>query len=165
MAEKRHYKAMKTPSDSMVTVTKTVHYEDINGINRLFGGRLMEWIDDAAGVASRRHCGCAVTTACVDQLVFKRPVLLNDIITIHAQVTHVGRTSMEVRVETYVENVADGSRALVNMAYLTEVCMDKSGKPTPVEYGLLLTTDEERAENEAAKKRIVFRKTRKAEGF
>lgn len=164
MTDKIARKGMKTPSESCTTMTRIVHNEDINGIHRLFGGRLMEWIDNTAGVAARRHCQSQVTTACVDQLVFKRPVLLNEIITIRAVVTHVGRTSMEVRAETYVEN-DEGEKALVNLAYLTEVCLDENGHPTPVPYGLLLTTDEEREECEAAEKRIIFRKTRKAEGF
>ena len=54
----------------------------------------MEWIDETAGIAARRHCGGDVTTACVDQLTFKHPAFLNDVVVIVAAVTYVGHTSM-----------------------------------------------------------------------
>ncbi|MCI6844029.1 MAG: acyl-CoA thioesterase [Coriobacteriaceae bacterium] len=165
MAERTYPKGKKTVSDSLAESIKSIRYEDINGANRLFGGRLMEWIDDAAGIAARRHCGGNVTTACVDQLTFKHPAYLNDVVVIVAMVTYVGHTSMEVRVDSYVEDVHSGARCLINVAYLTEVCVDDDGRPTSVEYGLTLETDGERRENEDAMKRIIFRKTRAAEGF
>ena len=49
-------KGEKLSSDSITEITKLIQYRDINGQNRLFGGRLMEWIDEAAGVAAMRHC-------------------------------------------------------------------------------------------------------------
>ncbi|MDD7583385.1 MAG: acyl-CoA thioesterase, partial [Coriobacteriaceae bacterium] len=82
-----------------------------------------------------------------------------------AMVTYVGHTSMEVRVDSSVGDVHSGARCLRNVAYLTEVCVDDDGRPTSVEYGLTLETDGERRENEDAMKRIIFRKTRAAEGF
>jgi acyl-CoA hydrolase len=87
------------------------------------------------------------------------------VVVIVAAVTYVGHTSMEVRVDSYAEDVHTGERRLINVAYLTEVCVDEKGKPTPVEYGLSLETDEERREYQDALKRIIFRKTRAAEGF
>ena len=79
---------------------------DLNGYNRLFGGRLMQWIDVVAGVVARRHSGCEVTTASVDQLEFQAPAFVNDTIAMEGRITHVGRTSMEVRVDTFVESLA-----------------------------------------------------------
>lgn len=165
MAERSYPKGKKTVSASLTESIKSIRYEDINGANRLFGGRLTEWIDETAGIAARRHCGRDVTTACIDQLTFKHPAYLNDVVVIVAAVTYVGRTSMEVRVDSYVEDVHSGERCLINVAYLTEVCVDDNGKPTPVEYGLSFETEEEKRENEDAFKRIIFRKTRAAEGF
>lgn len=155
----------KTPDDSRTEVTRTVVFADINGENRLFGGRLMEWIDDAAGIAARRHCGGSITTACVDQLQFRHAAYLNDIVVIDAQVTYVGRTSLEVRVDSYVENVRTGERVKINKAYLTEVHVDAAGNPVTIPYGLELTSDPERAEYAAAEKRKELRKQRKVEHF
>ncbi len=152
-------------ADSLTEVTKLLQYKDINGYDRLFGGRLMEWIDEAAGIAASRHCGGGITTACVDTLQFKHAAYLNDLVVIIARVTYVGRTSMEVRVDSYVEDVETGIRHLINHAYLTEVHVDAQGVPTPIEFGLELVNETERMEWEGAKKRIAVRKTRQAEGY
>jgi acyl-CoA hydrolase len=158
-------KKNKTVADSLTEVTKLLQYKDINGYNRLFGGRLMEWIDEAAGIAAQRHCGGAITTASVDNLQFRHAAYLHDLVVIIAKVTYVGRTSMEVRVDSYAEDCKTGMRHLINHAYLTEVHVDSDGNPQPVEYGLELTNEVERAEWEGARKRIAFRKTRQTEGY
>ena len=165
MDAREHPKEDKTVAQSRTEVTRTVFYQDINGFNRLFGGRLMEWIDEAAGITAKRHCGSTITTACVDQLQFKHAVHLDDDVVIVAKVTYVGNTSLEVRVDSYVEEYDTRERNLINTAFLTEVCIDEDGKATPIEYGLELSDDDEREEWEDARKRLILRKTRKAEGF
>ena len=158
-------KGNKTVQDSLTEVTKLLQYKDINGMNRLFGGRLMEWIDEVAGIAAVRHCASNITTAAVDQLIFKRGAYLHDMLVLIARVTYVGRTSMEVRVDTYTEDRETGLRRMINHAYLTEVCVDEAGHPKPIPYGLELCTESEKAEWEGAIKRQQIRKRRKDEGF
>ena len=121
-------KGMKTVEDSRTEITKLLQYEHINGENRLFGGRLMAWIDEAAAVAAMRHAGGYVTTCAVDDLRFKKGAYLNDILVLIARVTYVGRTSMEVRVDTFLEDRATGMRTLINHAYLVEVHVDEAGR-------------------------------------
>lgn len=99
----------------------------LNGYNRLFGGKLMEWIDVVAAVTARRHCGKNVTTAAVDSLVFKSPAMVNDTILLEGHVTYAGRTSMEVCVTTYVEELS-GFRREINKAYLVLVAIDAERK-------------------------------------
>ena len=148
---------------SRTVQTQIVLNEHINGAGRLFGGRLMEWIDIVAGVAARRHSGRNVTTASVDTLSFKAPAYLNDTVSIEGVVTCTGRTSMEVRVDTYVEAL-DGQRSMINRAYLVLVALDAQGHPTPVPQ-LLAETDEEKAEQEAGLRRTALRKQRQKEQF
>lgn len=148
---------------SRTVQTQIVLNEHINGAGRLFGGRLMEWIDIVAGVAARRHSGRNVTTASVDTLSFKAPAYLNDTVSIEGVVTCTGRTSMEVRVDTYVEAL-DGQRSMINRAYLVLVALDARGHPTPVPP-LLAETDEEKAEQEAGLRRTALRKQRQKEQF
>ncbi len=155
----------RTPSESVVETTKSLKYEDINGYGRLFGGRLMEWIDETAGLAAVRHCCNMVTTAAVDNLQFKAGAGLGDIIVIIARVTYVGHTSVEVRVDTYVEDVETGTRRPINRAFLTEVCVDADGRPVPVRYGLMPQTEGEKADYEGAQRRIALRRQRREEGF
>ena len=109
-----HPLGVKPVGSSRTVATRMLRHEDMNGSDRLFGGRLMEWIDDAAGIAARRHAGIAITTVAIDTLEFRYPAFLNDIVTIEAWVTHVERTSMEVRVDSYVENTATGERRMIN---------------------------------------------------
>lgn len=158
-------KGDKRVSDSITEITKLIQYRDINGGNRLFGGRLMEWIDEAAGVAAMRHCGGDAVTLMVDSLKFKHGAFINDIVVLIAKVTYVGRTSMEVRVDTYVEDKGSSIRRAINHAYLTCVHVDENGRPKPIEYGIIPEGITEQAEYEGARKRIAIRKQRTAEGF
>ena len=156
---------MKKCSDSVTEITKLLQYRDINGQNRLFGGRLMEWIDEAAGVAAMRHAGGNSVTLMVDSLKFKKGAFLNDIVVLIAKVTYVGNTSMEVRVDTYAEEKASGIRTAINHAYLTLVHVDDEGRPQPIRYGLKPETLNEQIEWEGAVKRKEIRKHRSMEGF
>ena len=98
---------------------------------RLFGGQIMAWIDVVGVVAARRYTGRAVTTVCIDNLTFLKPAYLNDTVVQEAMVTWTGRTSLEVRVDSMVERL-DGSRELINRAYVVFVALDDEDKPTTV---------------------------------
>ncbi len=124
----------------------------LNGYNRLFGGKLMEWIDVVAAVTARRHCGKNVTTAAVDSLVFKSPAMVNDTILLEGHVTYAGRTSMEVCVTTYVEEL-NGFRREINKAYLVLVAIDADGKPTLVPPVIPETEEEKREYADAMERR------------
>lgn len=136
---------------------------DLNGYNRLFGGRIMEWIDVVAGVVARRHSGCNVTTACVDTLVFQDAAYVGDCIVLTGKMTYVGRTSMEVCVKTFVEGL-DGAKQLINTAFLVLVALDADERPTPVP-DLILESEADMAEWESAAKRNALRRQRRMENF
>lgn len=153
----------KRVRDSYSEQVQILTQANINGYNRLFGGQLMEWIDIVAAVAARRHSGHNVTTAVVDTLTFRAPAYPNDTVIICGYLTYVGRTSMEVCTKTYVESL-DGTRELINTAYLVMVALDENEKPTEVPR-LILETDEERAEWDAAERRVKLRKQRNKENF
>ena len=98
---------------------------------RLFGGQIMAWIDIVGAVAARRFTHRAVTTVCIDNLNFLKPAYLNDTVTQEAVVTWAGNTSLEVRVDSFVERL-DGERELINRAYAVFVALDDDDKPAPV---------------------------------
>ena len=149
--------------DSYTEHVQILSQSSLNGYKRLFGGRLMEWIDVVAGVVARRHSNRNVTTVAVDNLRFEGPAYGNETIVLCGYITYTGRTSMEVRVDTFVENL-NGERHMINRAYLVLVALDENDHSTPVPP-LRLETDEERAEWEAGKRRSELRKQRKAEQF
>ena len=117
-------------------------------IPRLFGGQMMAWIDVVGGVAARRYAHSAVTTACIDNLSFLAPAYLNDTVVQEAEVVWTGRTSMEVRVDSYVERL-DGSLERVNRAYAVYVALDENDKPKAVP-NFIPETDEDKREYAAA---------------
>ncbi|WP_051656525.1 acyl-CoA thioesterase [Butyrivibrio sp. AE3004] len=160
-----HQIASKNVDDSATEWTRVVQYDEINGYERLSGGKLMSWIDQVAGTVALRHAGTPVTTAAIDNMQFKQSIKLNDIVVVRGHITHVGRTAMEIRVDTYVEDLHTGMRHVVNRAYVTEVCIDEEGKPTTVPYGLNVRTEVERAEWQGAERRIELRAQRRREGF
>lgn len=145
----------------MTSQVQIIMPEHINGYHRLFGGQLVEWIDVVAGVVARRHSNCNVTTAFIDHLHFKAPAYANDTVVIKGRMTYVGRTSMEVRVDAFVESL-DGKRELVNRAYLVVVALDENERPVEVP-NLILDTPEDEAEWEAGRRRSLLRKQRREE--
>ena len=151
----------KTVADSQVETVRIVRPNHLNGANRLFGGILMQWLDEVAGIVAKRHAMTNVITASVDNLRFLQGAYQNEMVVIIGKLTYVGTTSMEVRVDTYVENHA-GVRRPINRAYFVMVALND--KPVPVPK-LLLTTEAEKAEWESAKKRHEIRAQRKKEGF
>lgn len=153
----------KRKKDSLTEQVYVVRPPHVNGYGRLFGGVLMQWIDETAGIVCRRHAESLVTTASIDNLVFKSPAYQNDTIVLTARLTYVGRTSMEVQVDTHVEDI-HGMRRLINRAYVVMVAIDQNGRPVPVP-GLIVETDQERWEWESARKRVQLRKVRREEGY
>ena len=131
-------------SESIVQTVHIVRPNHLNAAGRLFGGVLMQWIDEVAGVVGKRHTHKNVTTASVDNLRFLRGAYQRDVIVIIGKVTYVGNTSMEVKVDSYVEDI-DGVKTPINHAFFTMVALDDNDKPTPVPR-LELETEEEREE-------------------
>jgi len=155
---------LKTIDESLTEQIHLLRYEDINGENRLFGGKLVSWIDEVGGIVAKRHAGIKVTTASIDNLRFKEPAHLDDLIVIVGYVTYVGNTSMEVRVDTYLEE-KDGLRRVINRAYLSLVGLDENGFPTQIPYGIKVESESQKGDYEGALKRIELRKLRQQEGF
>lgn len=153
----------KRVSDSITHHVEIIMPQHINGQRRLFGGVLMQWIDVVAAVTARRHSGCNVVTAAVDNLNFKSGANINDSLVLEGRVTYADTTSMEVRVDTFVEKL-DGEKKEINRAYFVMVALDEDKNPTKVPK-LIIETDEEKKEFEAGRKRYELRKLRKKENY
>lgn len=150
---------MKRQVDSLTEQQYLIRPSHINHYGRLFGGQLLYWIDELAGIVAIRHCGMTVTTAAIDNLQFQAPAYAGEMIVLRGVVTYVGRTSMEVRVDTYREAL-DGTREMINRAYMDMVAIDCKGRPAEVP-GLLLESEQQLHEYEEAKKRKALRNQRR----
>ena len=149
----------KTVSQSRTEQVQILTQGNLNGYKRLFGGKLMEWIDIVAAVTARRHSGRNVTTAAIDSLEFTDAAYANDTIVLVGTVTYVGRTSMEICVKTYIEAL-NGDRRLINKAYVIMVALDENEKPTEVP-GLICETEEEKCQFRQGAERNAARKRRR----
>ena len=122
----------KTPTDSHTIMNELVLPNDTNTLNNLMGGRLLHWMDIAAAISAQKHCNRIVVTASVDNVSFKQPIKLGDVITIEAKVSRAFSTSLEVRLDVWAENIPTGTRVKSNEAYYTFVALDQNGRTIPV---------------------------------
>lgn len=136
---------------------------DLNAAGYLFGGQLLAWIDETAGIVAKRHAEMNVVTVAVDNLYFKSGARVNDTIVLVGRLTYVGRSSMEVRIDTYAERL-DGMRTMINRAYFVMVGTDDRQNPVEVP-GLIIDGVTQQIEWEAGKKRAQLRKLRRNEGY
>lgn len=153
----------KRVEDSRTENTYLIMPKHINGYGRLFGGILMQWIDEVAGIVAHRHAGSIVTTACVDNLNFKAGAYLGDTVVLIGRMTYVGKTSMEVRVDTYAED-SNGMRRMINRAYEVLVALDENNNKLEVP-GLIVETEAQKAEWIGGEKRYELRRQRRKDGF
>ena len=144
----------KTVDDSRVETVHLVRPTHLNGANRLFGGILMQWIDEVAGIVAKRHSMCNVTTASVDNLTFLKGAYNGDMVVIKGKMTWVGTSSMEVCVDTYVESPS-GDRRRINNAHFMMVALDENDKPISVPPLILRTEDEHLAWSHGKERRRI----------
>ena len=154
---------LKRVGDSRCEQTYQVSARYLNASGRLFGGDLLSWIDLIGGIAAKRHCNMPVSTVAIDNIHFSKPMYTGDIAVLVANLTHVGNSTMEVRVNSYVEDLATGKRFLVNTAYLVYVAL-QDDKPHRVPR-LIPETDIEKREWFAGETRNEIRKSRRKEGI
>ena len=151
----------KTPSMSQVEMTELVLPNDTNLLGNLLGGRLMHWIDIAGAMAASRHSCQTVATVALDSLDFRHPARMGELVILKAKITWVGKTSMEVTVKAYAENIKSGSVILTNKAYITFVALDNDCKPSNVPI-LLPETEEEKKDHIEAEQRRAERLRRRS---
>ena len=151
----------KTALQSEIEMTQLVLPNDTNILGNLLGGQLMHWIDIAGALAASRHSNKVVATVALDSLDFRHPIRLGEMVILKARLTWVGRTSMEVSVEVYAENMKTGNTILTNKAFISFVALGDDGKSTEVPP-LILETEEERLINKEAEKRREYRLKRRS---
>jgi acyl-CoA hydrolase len=138
---------------SQVEMTEIVLPNDANVLGTLHGGKLMLWLDVAASIAASRHCNRVAVTASVDELNFLHPIRVGEVVILRASVNRTFRTSMEVGVKVFAENLLSGELKHANSAYLTFVAIDETGKPVVCPAIVPQTAEEVRRYEEALVRR------------
>jgi acyl-CoA hydrolase len=143
----------KKVSTSFTIMNEVVLPNDTNTFGNLMGGRLMYWMDIAAAIASGKHCNAPVMTASVDNISFKTPIKLGNVVHIEAQITRAFNTSMEVHIRVWGEDPLHQYRYESNEAYFTFVALDPNGKPRPVPAAIAETEIEKKLYEGALRRR------------
>ncbi len=120
-----------------------------NPLGNILGGRVMHLIDIAAAIACHRHCNSYAATASVDHVDFRTPIKVGQLIVLKSSVNRTWRTSMEVGVKVFAEDVLTGERQHTSSAYVTFVGVDKNGRPQPVPPVIPESEDDWRRYHEA----------------
>jgi acyl-CoA hydrolase len=122
----------KHPKDSFVSMTELVLPNDTNTLNNLMGGRLMHWMDIVSAIAGQKHCSSIVVTASVDNISFREPIRLGDVVTLRAKATRAFNSSVEIRIDVDAENIPAGKKIASHSAYFTFVAVDANGTPVEI---------------------------------
>ncbi len=141
---------------SRIDIAQLMQPEHANNLGNVHGGWIMKLVDEAGALACMRHAQRRVVTVAIDSMVFKNPIRIGDLVLLTAEVTYVGRTSMEVEVQVQAENPVTGERTQTNTAYLVYVALDEAGKPVSVP-ALKAETDEEKRKFEEGRQRQARR--------
>ncbi len=115
----------------------------------------MYWMDIAAAMAATKHCSSPCMTASVDNLSFKNPIKLGNVVHIEAQVTRAFNTSMEIFIKVWGEDSLHQYKYESNEAYFTFVALDPNNKPRPVSPVIPETEAEKKLFEGALRRRQV----------
>ncbi|MGV3764274.1 acyl-CoA thioesterase [Parapedobacter sp.] len=143
----------KFAHESHTVMNELVLPNDTNTLNNLMGGRLLHWMDIAAAISAQKHCNRIVVTASVDNVSFRHPIKLGDVISIEAQVTRAFTTSVEVRLVVWAQNIPSGTRVKSNEAFYTFVAIDQHNEKVAVPRLIPQTDEEQKLYNEALQRR------------
>lgn len=146
----------KTPAESKTTLTQVMGPSHANNLGNVHGGIIMKLCDEAGGMAAIKHARHPAVTVAVDSMRFHSPVHIGNLLTVTAEISWVGRTSMETRVVVTAENVITGDLTHTNTAYFVYVALDENGRPVAVPP-LICQTEAEKARYERAAQRQAYR--------
>lgn len=118
--------------NSQARITKAVFPFTTNHHDTLFGGQALAWMDEAAFIAATRFCRKRLVTVSSDRIDFKHPIPGGSLVELVGQVVHVGRTSLKVEVNIYVEDMYADQREKAITGNFSFVAVDDNGKPIPV---------------------------------
>ena len=148
---------------SRSTMTEMMMPHMANLLGNVHGGVILSLIDRVAAVAAIRHANGSCVTVSIDQVDFREPIHVGELVVAYACVNYVGRTSLDIGVRVEAENIVTGERRHTNSCYLTFVAIDEDERPRTV-APVVPETDQEREWYEAARERRAINETRRKAG-
>ena len=105
---------------------------DINANGHIFGGWVLSQMDIAGGIVAGRTAQSPVATVAIERMSFLAPILLNDIVSLYAEIERIGRTSIAVSIDVVASRGQDGTEVRVTSGVYTFVALDEQMRPKPV---------------------------------
>jgi uncharacterized protein (TIGR00369 family) len=149
-------------ADSRITLSSLLGPQDANNHGNVHGGVIMKMVDEAGALVAMRHAQTQVVTVAIDSMTFMKPIYVGSLVTCDAEITYVGRSSMEVRVQVRAENPLTGAGTITNIAYLVYVALAQDGTPTTVPE-LIYDTPQQQTRAAEAQERQAYRKKQRTQ--
>ncbi len=143
------------PGSSTLTMTVLMTPDNANFSGNVHGGTLLKYLDEVAYACASRYAGSYVVTLSVDQVTFRQPIHVGELVTFLASVNYTGRTSLEVGIKVITENIREKLVRHTNSCFFTMVAVDEQGKTVEVPKLLPRTGDETRRFANAQERRAI----------
>ena len=143
------------PGNAELTMTVLMTPDMANFSGNVHGGTLLKYLDEVAYACASRYAGCYVVTLSVDQVIFREPVHVGELVTFLATVKYTSRTSMEIGIKVITENIQERSVRHTNSCFFTMVAVDGDRRPVVVPPREPHTPDEKRRFAQAAQRRKI----------
>ncbi len=147
----------KKVSESRTEISHLMMPSQANFGGNVFGGTILSIADGVAYVCAARHAGPYCVTVSVDRVDFHEAIKIGELVTFKASINYAGRTSMEVGIKIFAENLKTGEKRHTNTCYFTMVALDETGKPKEVPTLVLETDDDRRRFREGEERRRIAR--------
>lgn len=146
----------KSWKSSYTEMERLVLPADTNVFSSLYGGRLMEWVDNVGSIVAFKHCRTKTVTGSIDSLFFLAPIHLGYIVKMQGRLNYTTDRSMEIEVDVSAQDAFTGRERFTTKAYLTYVAIDDDGKSISVPQ-LLMEDDDVKARFKAGQERSIRR--------
>ncbi|WP_172147959.1 MULTISPECIES: acyl-CoA thioesterase [Pseudomonas] len=143
------------PGNAQLSMTVLMTPDMANFSGNVHGGTLLKYLDEVAYACASRYAGTYVVTLSVDQVIFREPVHVGELVTFLASVNYCGRTSMEIGIKVITENIRERSVRHTNSCFFTMVAVDQGGKPIAVPARQPQNSEEQRRFTQGHQRRMI----------
>ncbi|KAI3485018.1 hypothetical protein L1887_51793 [Cichorium endivia] len=150
-----HREQTMEPGNAQLSMTVLMTPDMANFSGNVHGGTLLKYLDEVAYACASRYAGRYVVTLSVDQVVFREPVHVGELVTFLASVNYTGNTSMEVGIKVVTENIRERSVRHSNSCFFTMVAVDDDRKPVPVPPRQPQSSEEKRRFLQGKQRRLI----------
>lgn len=141
------------PNTAQLTMTVLMTPDKANFSGNVHGGTLLKFLDEVAYACASRYAGSYVVTLSVDQVTFRQPIHVGELVTFLASVNYTGKTSMEIGIKVVTENIRDRTLRHTNSCFFTMVAVDDQKKSVQVPPLTLETAEQKRRFEQAQQRR------------